>query len=221
MSETRNEKSSPLGHYDGFADSSDLSYLGLQVTELPLPHRFLPHPSATSADVLNLADSYICDVEELLNSVNWTRTPQLRVLQTLALFSAFQTLHSVRDPTTFTINGAAVRIAQALGIHDLGSLESPKALSAMLDDDIAIPTGNQPLKDHFARMLWHTLVVLELVHITRAGIRVPLSFSPYTTELPSNIDDSDLQRLPPSATGKESSLFPWRPSNYELTIVLQ
>lgn len=180
---------------------------GLQVTELPLPHRLLPHPSATSADVLALADSYICDVEELLNAANWARVPQLRVLQTLALFSAFQTLHSLRDPTTFTINAAGTRIAQILGLHDLGKLDSPKALSALLDDDLAIPTGNQLLKDHLARMLWHTLVVLELVHVTRAGMQVPLASSPYTTQLPSNIDDIDLQGLPFSATGALSGFL--------------
>lgn len=175
------------------------------MTELPVPQHLLPHPSATSSEILSLADSYICDVEELLNAADWARTPQLRVLQTLTLFSAFQSLHNLRDPTTFTMNGAGIRIAQILGLHNLGDTTNPNASGALFDGDLALPTGNQPLKDHMARMMWHTMVVLELVHVTRAGIDVPLASTPYTTALPRNIDDQDFQNLPISATGMSQS----------------
>lgn len=100
------------------------------------------------------------------------------------------------------MNGAGVRIAQILGLHDLGDAEHPNPISTLLADDIAVPTGNQPLKDHLARMLWHTLVVLELVHVTRAGIDVPLASTPYTTHMPNNVDDADFQNLPLDAAGE-------------------
>jgi hypothetical protein len=163
------------------------------VTELPLPPSILPFPTATSLDVLALADSYICDVEELLGAANWVRIPQLRVLQTLALFSGFQTMMSLSDPSTFTLNAAGVRIAQILGLNQLGSIKDASSISAKFGDDVAVPTGNEALKDHLARIIWHTLVVMELVQATRVGLAVPAATTPYTTDLPSNIDDVDLQ----------------------------
>lgn len=183
-----------------------IQYSGLQVTELPLPQHLLPHPSSTSADILALSDSYISDVEELLNAANWARIPQVRVLQTLALLSAFQSIISLRDATTFTMNGAGVRIAQILGLHNLGDVKTTlgsHAVSAtLLADDIAVPTGNHALKEHLARIIWHTLVVLEMVHVTRSGITVPLASTPYTTQLPANVDDIDFQNLSPGANVK-------------------
>lgn len=100
------------------------------------------------------------------------------------------------------MNGAGVRIAQILALHDLGDVKNSKALSSLLDNDIALPTGNEALRDHLARIIWHTLVVLELVHVTRSGIAVPLASTPYTTQLPSNIDDIDFQNLASGASVK-------------------
>ncbi|GAA5853704.1 hypothetical protein JCM8547_007418 [Rhodosporidiobolus lusitaniae] len=122
----------------------------------------------------------------------WGGTPRIRTIQTVILMQQYIQLSSSSGQSGRILNwvSSAIRIAQRLGLHRLGS--NPET---MPPDDPALPPGSNSLKRETAVRLFHNLVNIDSwlsdSPILRSYLLHP---SQYNTAPPLNLNFRDLSR---------------------------
>ncbi|KAK1962987.1 fungal-specific transcription factor domain-containing protein [Colletotrichum sublineola] len=127
-------------------------------------------------------------LEQALAKANFLNTSDIVVLQAFVLFL---TLVRREDDTRFcwTLTGLAIRIAQGLGIHRDGT-------------NFDLP----PFETEMRRRLWWAICTLDLRSAEELGSDLTIIDRSFDTELPSNVNDSDIEpgmtEVPKSRLGK-------------------
>lgn len=123
------------------------------------------------ADKKALIRKYRYALEQSLLQTGWMSSQSILVLQSLALYLVFASEHS---RSTWMLNGIALSLAQAMGLH---SERSHVALDAA-DTEVR-------------RRIWWTLCQLDIRVSENCNLQyhVPLAMD---TQLPLNVNDSDL-----------------------------
>ncbi|GAA5995049.1 hypothetical protein JCM5350_004225 [Sporobolomyces pararoseus] len=118
-------------------------------------------------------------------------TPRIRTIQTVVLFGQYIQIFSSSGQTG-RFSGwfaSAVRVAQRLGLHRLGS--DPQT---MPPDDPALPPGSNSLKREMAVRLFHHLVNVDAFLSDSPSRCYLLHPSQYNTARPMNLNLADLSR---------------------------
>lgn len=101
----------------------------------------------------------------LLDLGDWRGRPQARSVYTILMIAQFQQLcaSTVGGQATrfLSLIAGAVRIAQILGLHQLGSSDE-----SMPPDDLAWPPGKNSMKRQAAIRLWGVLVFIDSMSST-------------------------------------------------------
>lgn len=127
-------------------------------------------------------------LEQALAKAEFITSPELVVLQAFILFLVLVRRH---DDTRFcwTLTGLAIRIGQSMGLHRDGTF---------------LP-GLTPLEIEVRRRLFWALCILDLRSAEDQGTDLTIVERTFDTELPLNINDSDLseetKELPPTRQG--------------------
>ena len=126
----------------------------MQLTEHHRSARAMP-PSTLAGEDINivraLPEQFHKASQLCLTAAKWQLRPQFRVLQTLALYGPYVWYTANRNEGVVWLAGA-VRIAQLLGIHRLGSDQA-----TMPDwDDLAFPTGPSSVKRQLCARGWYS-----------------------------------------------------------------
>ncbi|KZL80568.1 fungal specific transcription factor domain-containing protein [Colletotrichum incanum] len=135
-----------------------------------------------------MLSQYRFALEQALAKANFLNTSDMVVLQAFVLFL---TLVRREDDTRFcwTLTGLAIRIAQGLGIHRDGT-------------NFDLP----PFETEMRRRLWWAICTLDLRSAEELGSDLTIIDRSFDTELPSNINDSDIEpgmtEVPKSRRGK-------------------
>ena len=113
-------------------------------------------------------------LEQALAQANLLNTTDIAVVQSLAIFLMIARRH---DDTKFcwTMTALVVRIAQALGLHRDG-----------------VQLGLPPFEVETRRRLWWAIMALDLRSAEELGSDLTVSDRSFDTQLPSNIDDVDM-----------------------------
>ncbi|KAM0329499.1 hypothetical protein ACHAQA_004808 [Verticillium albo-atrum] len=127
----------------------------------------------------HLLSQYRFALEQALAKANFLNTSDMVVLQA---FTLFLTLVRRHDDTRFcwTLTGLAIRMAQGLGLHRDG-----------------VQLGLAPFDVEMRRRLWWAICALDLRSAEELGTDLTISDRSFDTELPTNIDDADID---PSST---------------------
>nr|XP_036574332.1 transcriptional regulatory protein C139.03-like protein 10 [Colletotrichum truncatum]KAF6780747.1 transcriptional regulatory protein C139.03-like protein 10 [Colletotrichum truncatum] len=122
-----------------------------------------------------MLSQYRFALEQALAKANFLNTSDMVVLQA---FVMFLTLVRRQDDTRFcwTLTGLAIRIAQGLGIHRDGT-------------HFNLP----PFETEMRRRLWWSICTLDLRSAEELGSDLTIIDRSFDTELPSNINDSDIE----------------------------
>ncbi|KAK1528554.1 fungal specific transcription factor domain-containing protein [Colletotrichum costaricense] len=135
-----------------------------------------------------MLSQYRFALEQALAKANFLNTSDMVVLQA---FVMFLTLVRREDDTRFcwTLTGLAIRIAQGLGIHRDGT-------------NFNLP----PFETEMRRRLWWAICTLDLRSAEELGSDLTIIDRSFDTELPSNLNDSDIEpgmtEVPKSRLGK-------------------
>ncbi|GAA5916616.1 uncharacterized protein JCM6883_007137 [Sporobolomyces salmoneus] len=118
-------------------------------------------------------------------------TPRIRSIQCVILFGQYIQIFSSSGQTGRFMGwfASAVRVAQRLGIHRLGS--NPQT---MPPDDPALPPGSNSLKREMAARLFHHLVNIDSFLSDSPSRCYLLHPSQYNTARPKNVNLSELSR---------------------------
>ncbi|GAA6038341.1 hypothetical protein JCM8097_003955 [Rhodosporidiobolus ruineniae] len=122
----------------------------------------------------------------------WGGTPRVRTIQCVILMQQYIQLSSSSGQTGRILSwvASAIRVAQRLGLHRLGS--NPQT---MPPDDPALPPGSNSVKRETAVRLWRHLVNIDSWLSDSPSLRCYLLHpSQYNTGLPLNLNFSDLSR---------------------------
>ncbi|GAA5885271.1 hypothetical protein JCM16303_005980 [Sporobolomyces ruberrimus] len=122
-------------------------------------------------------------------------TPRIRTLQCVILFGQYIQIFSSSGQTGRYLGwfAAAVRVAQRMGLHRLGS-----NTKIMPPDDPALPPGSNSLKREMAVRLFHHLVNIDSFLSDSPSCRCYLLHpSQYNTARPLNLNLADLSRTDP------------------------
>ncbi|OLN81899.1 putative transcriptional regulatory protein C139.03-like protein 10 [Colletotrichum chlorophyti] len=122
-----------------------------------------------------MLSQYRFALEQALAKANFLNTSDMVVLQA---FVMFLTLVRREDDTRFcwTLTGLAIRIAQGLGIHRDGT-------------NFNLP----PFETEMRRRLWWAICTLDLRSAEELGSDLTIIDRSFDTELPSNLDDADIE----------------------------
>lgn len=141
-----------------------------------------------------LISQYRFALEQALAKAEFITSPELVVLQAFILFLVLVRRH---DDTRFcwTLTGLAIRIGQSMGLHRDGTF---------------LP-GLTPLEIEMRRRLFWALCILDLRSAEDQGTDLTIVERTFDTELPLNINDSDISEetkvLPPSRQGASDMTF--------------
>lgn len=141
-----------------------------------------------------LITQYRFALEQALAKAEFITSPELVVLQAFILFLVLVRRH---DDTRFcwTLTGLAIRIGQSMGLHRDGTF---------------LP-GLTPLEIEMRRRLFWALCILDLRSAEDQGTDLTIVERTFDTELPLNINDSDISEdtkvLPPSRQGASDMSF--------------
>ncbi|TVY37380.1 Bikaverin cluster transcription factor [Lachnellula subtilissima] len=130
----------------------------------------------------SLIDNFKLGTETALARANFLRTTKIETLQAFVMYliplcrAELSRAHSV-------LLGAAIRMAECMGLHRDGSTY-----------------GMNPLETHVRRLIWHQLCFLDIRTCEAQGPRPTIRRDEYDTKLPLNVDDADLHAtgLPPT-----------------------
>ncbi|TVY39117.1 Bikaverin cluster transcription factor [Lachnellula occidentalis] len=130
----------------------------------------------------SLIDNFKLGTETALARANFLRTTKIETLQAFVMYliplcrAELSRAHSV-------LLGAAIRMAECMGLHRDGSTY-----------------GMNPLETHVRRLIWHQLCFLDIRTCEAQGPRPTIRRDEYDTKLPLNVDDADLHAagLPPA-----------------------
>ncbi|KAF3764249.1 hypothetical protein M406DRAFT_91697, partial [Cryphonectria parasitica EP155] len=122
-----------------------------------------------------LISKYRFALEQALAKANFITTSELVVLQAFIVFLVLVRRH---DDTRFcwTLTGLAIRIGQSMGLHRDGTY---------------LP-GLTPLEIEMRRRLFWALCILDLRSAEDQGTELTIADKTFDTELPLNINDTDL-----------------------------
>ncbi|GAA6003755.1 uncharacterized protein JCM10292_003360 [Rhodotorula paludigena] len=184
--------------------------LCLSVNSLDAPVS-TPLVSITAHDLDTLPWRYFECAQSALECGDWTGKPRFRTLQAIVLFAPFFLFAGNRASAERhqTYIGAALRMAQSMGLHKLGS--DPSVMPTLSDDDelnSGLPPGTNTLKREMALRMLTTLLFLDYT-----SLRIKTSLPPHlvTSALPGNYNDVDLS---------PTSVVPPRPDNVTTDISL-
>lgn len=141
-----------------------------------------------------LITQYRFALEQALAKAEFITSPELVLLQAFILFLVLVRRH---DDTRFswTLTGLAIRIGQSMGLHRDGTF---------------LP-GLTPLEIEMRRRLFWALCILDLRSAEDQGTELTIVERTFDTELPLNINDSDIsedtKELPPSRQGASDMTF--------------
>ncbi|KAE9574851.1 Bikaverin cluster transcription factor bik5 [Colletotrichum fructicola] len=121
-----------------------------------------------------MLSQYRFALEQALAKANFLNTSDIVVLQAFVLFL---TLVRRQDDTRFcwTLTGLAIRMAQGMGIHRDGT-------------NFNLP----PFETEMRRRLWWAICTLDLRSAEELGSDLTIIDRSFDTELPSNLNDSDI-----------------------------
>ncbi|KAM0787632.1 hypothetical protein ACM66B_003697 [Microbotryomycetes sp. NB124-2] len=123
----------------------------------------------------------------------WDTVPRIRTIQTIILFTQYLQLSSPtrgQPSQLVTWLSVAIRTAQVLGLHQLGS--NPEV---MPPDDPALPPGKNSLKRETAKRLWAVLVYQDWLGASFKNRSYLISPYHFDTDDPLNLNDSDLSGI--------------------------
>ncbi|GAA5845422.1 hypothetical protein JCM9279_003025 [Rhodotorula babjevae] len=165
--------------------------LSLSVNSLSAPVS-TPLMSISAADLESLPWRYFECAQGALECGDWTGKPRFRTLQAIVLFAPFFLFAGNRASAERhqTYIGAALRMAQSMGLHTLG--DDPHKMPDLADDDewySGLPPGVNSLKREMALRMLATLLFLDYT-----SLRIKTSLPPHlvTSALPGNYNDADL-----------------------------
>ncbi|BGP48283.1 hypothetical protein JCM10450v2_004155 [Rhodotorula kratochvilovae] len=151
-----------------------------------------PLVSIAAADLEALPWRYFECAQSALECGDWTGRPRFRTLQAIVLFAPFFLFAGNRASTERhqTYIGAALRMAQSMGLHKLGS--DPNAMPLLSAEDelsSGLPPGKNTLKREMALRMLSTLLFLDYT-----SLRIKTGLPPHlvTSALPGNYNDADL-----------------------------
>ncbi|KAK4056814.1 hypothetical protein OIO90_002063 [Microbotryomycetes sp. JL221] len=123
----------------------------------------------------------------------WDTVPRIRTIQTIILITQYLQLCSPtrgQPSQLVTWLAVAIRIAQVLGLHQLGS--NPEVTPP---DDPALPPGKNSLKRETAKRLWAVLVYQDWLGASFRNRSYLISPRHYDTDDPLNLNDADLSGI--------------------------
>ncbi|KAI9745166.1 MAG: hypothetical protein M1818_001444 [Claussenomyces sp. TS43310] len=131
----------------------------------------------------SLADNLKLGAETALGRANFLRTTKVRTLQGLTMFLIPMCREEVSRAHSVLV-GAAVRMAECMGIHRDGETY-----------------GLNALETHVRRMIWYQLCLLDIRTCEAQGPKPSIRKNDFDTKLPLNVDDTDLHSSgrPPTA----------------------
>lgn len=141
-----------------------------------------------------LITQYRFALEQALAKAQFITSPELVVLQAFILFLVLVRRH---DDTRFswTLTGLAIRMGSSMGLHR---------------DGTSFP-GLTPLEIEMRRRLFWALCILDLRSAEDQGTDLTILERTFDTELPLNINDSDISEdsteMPPSRQGATDMTF--------------
>ncbi|KAL8281363.1 hypothetical protein RQP46_006397 [Phenoliferia psychrophenolica] len=136
---------------------------------------------------------------------SWESVPRVRSVQVIILYTQYLQLCSSSrgQPSQLVVwLAGAIKIAQVLGLHLLGSNSETMPL-----DDPAWPPGRNSLKRESGKRLWACLLYQDWVGASskqRTYLISPLHFD---TDDPSNLNDSDLSPIDFKVTPPPSNIL--------------
>lgn len=145
-------------------------------------------------DRSKLITQYRFALEQALAKAEFITSPELVVLQAFILFLVLVRRH---DDTRFswTLTGLAIRMGQSMGLHR---------------DGASFP-GLTPLEIEMRRRLFWALCILDMRSAEDQGTDLSIVDRTFDTELPLNINDTDLTddmtALPPARQGATDMTF--------------
>ncbi|KAL8287023.1 hypothetical protein RQP46_004029 [Phenoliferia psychrophenolica] len=121
----------------------------------------------------------------------WGGTPRIRTIQTVILFGQYIQISSSSGQQGRFLGWAAsaIRIAQRMGLHRLGS--NPEIMPL---DDPALPPGKNSLKREMGVRLFNMLVCIDSLLSDATHRCYLLHPSQYNTARPTNLNTADLSR---------------------------
>ncbi|KAM0785997.1 hypothetical protein ACM66B_006815 [Microbotryomycetes sp. NB124-2] len=175
------------------------SRLAVILAALALGLHFAPHSSPEIAriceDPAGLAFQLVQGAERALTAANWAGKPQIRSVQAILLISWFYWSVGELDRLIVWV-GAAARIAQSLGLHNVSS---PKNSLKIPANDFDVAGNGQLFREQLACRLWWTLCSLDWDISYRCRNTTVIRVGDFTTPVPDNYNDEDLleeSRLP-------------------------
>ncbi|KAJ9142092.1 Fungal specific transcription factor domain-containing protein [Pleurostoma richardsiae] len=131
--------------------------------------------------------------ETALSKANFLRTTKVETLQALVMYMIPLCRDEVSRAHSILV-GAAVRIAECMGLHRDGETY-----------------GLTPLEAHVRRLIWHQLCFLDVRTCEAQGPKPAIRREDYDTKLPVNCEEGELTNAinpPPSAEHWTSTLLP-------------
>lgn len=153
--------------------------LCLSVNSLSAPVS-TPLVSIAATDLEILPWRYFEAAQSALECGDWTGRPRFRTLQAIVLFAPFFLYAGERASAERhqTYIGAALRMAQSMGLHTLG--EDPETMPVLSDEDelySGLPPGKNTLKREMALRMLSTLLFLDYT-----SLRIKTSLPPHLGE---------------------------------------
>ncbi|BGP55261.1 hypothetical protein JCM8202v2_002859 [Rhodotorula sphaerocarpa] len=140
-----------------------------------------------------------------LKLAEFETVPRIRSIQTIVLFTQYLQLSSASrgQPSQLVVwLAAAIRLAQVLGLHLLGS--NPET---MPPEDPAFPPGKNSLKREMAKRLWAVLVYQDWLGANARNRCYTISPQHCDTDDPLNVNDADLSPSTTELTAAPSSVL--------------
>ncbi|KAK1834698.1 hypothetical protein QBC39DRAFT_389085 [Podospora conica] len=139
---------------------------------LSLPAEDVPVTYGVNRD--DLLNKMKLGAEAALSKAHFIRTTKVETLQALVMYLIALCRNEVSRAHSI-LTGAAIRIAQCMGLHRDGELY-----------------GLTPLETHVRRLIWHQLCFLDIRTCEAQGPNPSIRRDEYDAKLPLNIDDEDL-----------------------------
>ncbi|KAK0746022.1 hypothetical protein B0T18DRAFT_429054 [Schizothecium vesticola] len=139
---------------------------------LSLPAEDVPMSYGVNRD--DLLNKMKLGAESAMSKAHFIRTTKVETLQALVMYLIALCRNEVSRAHSI-LTGAAIRIAQCMGLNRDGELY-----------------GLTPLETHVRRLIWHQLCFLDIRTCEAQGPNPSIRREEYDAKLPLNIDDEDL-----------------------------
>lgn len=172
-------------------DSTHSSRSPLALDELAREGKDTPLASMSLETRRRLPDVWFAAAQKCLALAEWESVPRVRTVQIVVLFTQYLKLCAPNrgqpcQMATWLAGG--IRIAQALGLHLLGS--NPEVMPPA--EDSAFPPGKNARKRESAKRLWSVLVYEDWMSANATNRAHFIAQAHYDTDDPSNVNDTDL-----------------------------